>query len=145
MTTTFASCLAKQRELINFFTIYPTVNEKYVKLIELGRSLAPFQDEWRNPSNLVPGCQSQVFIHSTLQNGKMVFYSASEALISAGLVALLFAVYNEEPPEAILGCYPSFIEELGLNRVLSPGRSHGLLSIYLRMKQETIKFLIVNK
>ena len=69
----------------------------------------------------------------------MIFHADSEALISKGLAALLIHIYNEEPPEVVLTCPPSALEELGISHFLSPGRSHGLFSLMNQMKQEAVK------
>ena len=142
--TPFSSCLAKQAQVKLLFSTCTTAEKKYEKLIELGRTLPPFPEERKIPENLVKGCQSQMYVYSTYVTGKCFFQAHSEALISAGLVALLLLVYNEEPPEAILSCPPLFLEELQLHQSLSPSRSNGLASLLLRLKQEALKFLIPN-
>jgi cysteine desulfuration protein SufE len=139
MTQEFASCLEKQEKIKKSFSNCSTPNETYQQLIELGRTLPLFPEEWKKEENLVSGCQSRVYLHTELSEGKILFHAEAEALISAGLVALLIAVYSGEPPEAILSCPPDFLKDLGLHAALTPGRSHGLASIHLRMKQEALK------
>ncbi len=136
----FDTCLVKQRKVIQCFDGYATPEKKYEKIIELGRQLAPYPLEYRTPDYLVKGCQSAMYLHSQLVNGKIHFHAFSEALISAGLVALLLAVYHDEPPEAILSCPPRFLEELGISNILSPGRANGLASLFQRMKKEALVF-----
>lgn len=145
MLETFHSCLRKQEEIKKLFLSCSSPEEKYQKLIELGRMLPVFPEEWKTPDNLVSGCQSQVFLQVSFENRKVIFKATADALISAGLVALLTAVYNDEPPEAIIGCPPRFLEDLGIQAALTPGRSHGLMSIHLRMKKESIKYLTLNQ
>jgi cysteine desulfuration protein SufE len=140
----FASCLAKQAQVKQLFSTCKEAEKKYEKLIELGRTLPPFPEKYKIPENLVKGCQSQMYLHATCINGKCFFQAHSEALISAGLVALLLLVYNDELPEAILSCPPLFLEELQLHKSLSPGRSNGLAGLLLRLKQEALKFLMLN-
>jgi cysteine desulfuration protein SufE len=138
----FESCIIKQEELKKYFYHIAKVEDKYEKLIALGRQLFPLSDEHKVPENLVHGCQSQVYLRSYLKEGKVIFEAASEALISAGLAALLIAVYSGEEPGVILKCPPSYLETLGIHASLTPSRSNGLSSIYLRMKQEALKFLL---
>lgn len=145
MSEKFISCMQKQSELKSLFASCKATEEKYQKIIELGRDLPSFPDEWKTEENLVFGCQSQVFLKTEFMDGKVFFHATSEALISAGLVALLLAVYNGEAPEAVIGCPPLFLEELGIQSALTPGRSHGLSSIHLRMKKEALKFLLTSK
>jgi cysteine desulfuration protein SufE len=92
----------------------------------------------------VPGCQSVLYLHTHFQDGKLFFAAHSEALISAGLAALLIAIYTDSSPETILLNPPVFLQEIGLLASLSPSRSNGFASIYHRMRQEAMK-KIVNK
>ena len=93
--------------------------------------------------HVVRGCQSTMYLYTYLENGKVRYFAHSEALISAGLAALLLAVYDEEMPEVILQCPPLFLEELGIPNVLSPGRANGLSSLFLKMKQDALRFYLL--
>jgi cysteine desulfuration protein SufE len=141
----FQSCVAKQQKVKEIFVNCSTPQMKYEKIIQLGRSLPPFPLELMTPDRLVKGCQSQMYLHAWILEGKVHFQSHSEALISAGLAALLLAAYHDEPPEAILSCPPHYLEELGIHGSLSPGRSNGLSNLFLRMKQEALNFLIIER
>jgi cysteine desulfuration protein SufE len=138
------SCLVKQQAVIKFFDGCTAFEQKYAKIIEMGRQLAPYPIEYRTSERLVKGCQSTMYLHAQLINGKVHFLAFSEALISAGLAALLIAVYHDELPEAILSHPPRFLEELGIHNNLSPGRANGLASLFHRMKKEALDFLINN-
>lgn len=140
--TFFQSCLSKQQKIKEVFAGCSTPQMKYEKIIELGRNLPPYPADLKTPGRLVKGCQSQMYLFTSFSEGKILFQSYSEALISAGLAALLLAVYNDEPPETILSCPPDFLEELGIHGSLSPSRSNGLSSLFLRMKQEALNFLV---
>lgn len=118
------------------------LEKRYQALMEMGRKLPPYPNELKTPDRLVPGCQSILYINAT-QKGNQIFFEAhADALISAGLAALLIAVYSGETPETVLKCPPMFIAELGLSASLSPSRSNGLANIHLRMKQEALKNLV---
>ncbi len=138
----YDSCLAKQRQIKDLFLACPTEEEKYKKIMELGRGLTPLAADYKVPENLVKGCQSQTYLHSYKESGKVMFEIESDALISAGLAALLTKVYSGEEPEAILKCPPSYLDELGINASLTPNRANGLYSIHLRMKQDALKILL---
>lgn len=114
--------------------------KKYQKLMEMGQKLPPYPSAHKTAAYLVRGCQSQLYLHATFQEGKIYFEAASDALISAGLAALLLAAYSGLTPEAILKCPPTFIEELGIITSLSPSRSNGMAQIHLKMKQEALRF-----
>ena len=138
----FDSCLAKQRQVKQLFDGCSTPQQKYEKIIELGRALPPYPPEFKTPERLVKGCQSEMYLHTEHVSGKVRFQAHSEALISAGLAALLLAVYSDEPPHAILTCPPRFLDELGITGSLSPGRANGLASLFQRMKQDALKLLV---
>jgi len=138
----FQSCLAKQAQAKQLFGSCATPEQKYIKIIELGRSLPQFCSSLKTDDRLVKGCQSRMYLSSSFSDGKVLFQLDSEALISAGLGALLLFVYNGETPEAILSCPPLFLEELEIHKSLSPSRSNGLASLLLRMKQEALNFLV---
>lgn len=142
LTHTFESCLHKQTLAKKIFEACTTPEEKYQKIIELGKNLPPFLSINKTHEYLVKGCQSTTYLRSYLQEAKMYFEIYSEALISAGLAALLLSVYQEEFPEVIIKCPPLFLEEIGLYTALSPSRSNGLSSLFLRMKQEALNALI---
>lgn len=142
--TSFDSCLSKQQSIVTLFTGCTTPQMKYEKIITLGRSLPSYPSKLKTVDRLVKGCQSEMYLDAQLVEGKMHFQCYSEALISAGLAALLIAAYQGEPPEAILSCPPSFLEELNIHTSLSPSRSNGLASLFLRMKQHALNFLVSN-
>lgn len=136
-------------EKINFFkkkfTSVESPEGKYQILIELGRSLPPFKEAGKIEKNLVRGCQSKLYLHAYMTQGKIFFEATADALISAGLAALLVGIYSGEMPEVILKHSPDFLHELGIYASLSPNRSNGLSALHLRMQQEALQFLVYNK
>lgn len=138
----FDSCLKNQERLKQRFSGCETPHQKYEKIIEFGRELPAYPAEYKTSDCLVKGCQGIMYLHTQLKDGKIFFEAHSDALISAGLAALLLAIYNGEPPEAVLACPPKVLEELGIHGSLSPGRSNGLSSLLQRMKQDALNFLI---
>ncbi len=139
----FESCLKKQQQMKELFLACSTDEAKYEKLIELGRQYsASFNETYKTKENLVQGCQSQVYLHSSSSGENILFEATSDALISAGLAALLTQVYSGETSETVLKCPPTYLDELGIRTSLTPTRANGLYSIHLRMKQEALNLLI---
>lgn len=136
------SCIKKQEALKQIFSLCRTQEEKYQKIIEMGKDLLPLKTEDKTAEHLVKGCQSRMYLRSTLNEGKMHFEAESDALISAGLAALLIKVYEDETPETVLTCPPNYLEEIGISNSLTPNRANGLYSVHLRMKQDALKFLM---
>lgn len=137
----FESCLAKQEEVKKLFSGL-SVESKYEKIIEIGRTQCHLQPKDKTDEQLVPGCQSRMYLVSHFVNGKVYFESETDAIISAGLAILLIRVYSGETPETILKCPPTYLEEIQIPQTLTPGRANGLASIYLRMKQDALRYLL---
>jgi cysteine desulfuration protein SufE len=133
---------AKIDSLKTHFSNLPNREALYQKIIDWGKKLEPFDPLWKVENNRVSGCQSLMYLYTKYENYRVFFYAASDALISAGLAAILIEVYNEEAPEAVLLHPPLFLQELGIPDALTPGRANGLASLYLKMKQEALKFLV---
>lgn len=115
--------------------------KRYELLIQMGRDLPAYPDAYKTPEHLVPGCQSEMHLRSTKKESNLYFEIHSEALISAGLGALLISLYSGETPETILKSSPDFIHEIGINASLSPSRSNGLSNILLAIKKESLKYI----
>ncbi|NGX45114.1 MAG: Sulfur acceptor protein CsdE [Chlamydiae bacterium] len=139
------SCLDNQQQIKALFSDCASADEKYRLIMSLGKELPTMPLEQRTQENIVDGCQSILYLHSTLSEGNLYFTGFSEALISYGLAALLIKAYGGQPPATLIQCPPHFIEELGLNSSLSPGRSNGLASMFLRMQQDALKFLVATQ
>jgi len=136
------SCKQKQEEVKKLFSGLISIEAKYDKIIEIGRQQCRLHDKCRTDQYLVRGCQSKMYLVSYYVQGKVYFESESDAIISAGLSTLLIRVYSGEDPETILTCPPTYLEELNIPQTLTPGRANGLASIYLRMKQDALAYLM---
>jgi cysteine desulfuration protein SufE len=118
-----------QDELIEDFRIFDNWMDRYQYIIDLGKNMPPFPDEWRTEENRVHGCQSQVWLKTNRSDGKMSFQAISDSAIVSGLIAILTRVYSERSPEEIVATPPDFIKAIGLDQHLSPTRSNGLNSM----------------
>ncbi len=128
----------KIEELRKVFTSNDSGEERYLRIIELGRTLSPYPDNLKTPKLQVSGCQSVLYLSSDFSDGLLYFRAHSDALISAGLAAILISVYSGEAPLEILKTPPIFLKELGILGSLSPSRSNGLANIHRRIKQDAI-------
>jgi len=139
------SCRYNHQEIKKLFAACSSAEQKYHLIMSLGKELPNMPQEHRTQENIISGCQSIVYLHTTLLERKLYFTAHSEALISSGLAALLIRAYNGESPAALIQHPPHFIEELGINSSLSPGRSNGLASMFHRMQQDALKFLVATQ
>src|SRR4051812_26261569 len=109
--------------------------ERYQFIIELGRKLPPFPDDWADDAHRVPGCQSRVWMEAALRDGRMYFAGTSDAAIVSGLIALLLRVYSGRPVEEILATDPVFLKDLGLLEALSTNRGNGIASMARKVRE----------
>lgn len=131
-----------QDKIIDEFSLYTDWMDKYSLLIELGNSLPPLEDKFKNENNLIEGCQSRVWLQADYNDGKIFFKAESDAVIVKGIVALLVDVLSGHTPEEILNADLYFIDEIGLKEHLSPTRSNGLLSMVKQMRLYAMAFKV---
>ena len=131
-----------QADLVDEFEMFEDWMSRYEHVIDLGRQLDDFADEWKTEENKIQGCQSQVWLNVEMRDGKMHIDGTSDATIVSGLVAIVLRVYSDQTPQDILDAKPDFISDIGFNDHLSPTRSNGLHSmlrtIYQRAGQHSI-------
>jgi cysteine desulfuration protein SufE len=115
-----------QADLIDEFQLFDSWLDRYQYLIDLGRKLPEFPEEWKDEENRLHGCQSQVWLKAKPADGMLEFQAVSDSAIVSGLIALLMRVYSGRTPAEILATQPDFIDAIGLHEHLSPTRSNGL-------------------
>ncbi len=125
---------AIQDEVVEEFGLFDQWMDKYEYIIDLGKKLPLIDDEFKDESHLIPGCQSQVWLHAELDSDKVTFTADSDAIITKGIIALLIRVLSGQKPSDIAGADLYFIDRIGLREHLSPTRSNGLVSMVNKMK-----------
>lgn len=130
----------RQSEIVSQFSGIENWEDRYKKLIELGKSLPDLPEQKKTEDSKVKGCQSQVWMHARLDGDQVVFEADSDALLVRGLVALLLRVYSGATPDEILSTPPDFVREIGLESKLSPSRANGLFSMIKQMKYFAMAF-----
>src|ERR1043166_2461474 len=93
---------------------------KYEHLIDLGKTLPKIEEKYKTENNIIQGCQSIVWLHSELKDGKIFFTADSEAIITKGMVALMIRVLNGRSADEIIHAKLGFIDKIGLKEHLSP-------------------------
>lgn len=109
--------------------------ERYQFIIELGRKLPPFPDEWTDDAHRVPGCQSRVWMEGALRDGRLLLAGVSDAAIVSGLIALLLRVYSGRTLAEILATDPVFLKDLGLLEALSTNRGNGIAAMARKIRE----------
>ena len=123
------------REIVEEFEFLDDWMDRYQHIIDLGRRLPEFPEEFRTDDNKVKGCQAQVWLHAETRDGRLHLVATSDAAIVSGLIALLIRAYSGFEPRTILDAGNAFIEEIGLTEHLSPTRGNGLHAMVRAIRQ----------
>ena len=129
-----------QDEVIAEFGEVEDWMDRYQMLIDLGSEQQPLDEKYKTDDNLIDGCQSRVWLHAEMRDGKLHFDAESDALIVKGIAALLVRVLSDHTPDEILGSDLYFIDRIGLKEHLSPTRSNGLLAMIKQMRLYAMAF-----
>ena len=122
-----------QAELVDEFAMFDNWMDRYQYIIDMGKQLPTFPDELKREDTKIQGCQSNVWMHDRLEEGRLHFEATSDAAIVSGLIAVLLRIYNDRSPSEIQATPPDFLVELGLDKHLSPTRSNGLHAMLKRI------------
>ena len=133
------------KDLAESFSFMDDRTEKYQYMIDLSKSLDEMNLNYKTDENLIKGCQSKVWLHSSYEKGKIHFQADSDAIISKGIVAILLSVLNNRSPHEILSADLSFIDEIGLKEHLSPNRANGLSSMLKQIKFYALAYSKLNQ
>lgn len=123
-----------QEEIIGEFEFLSDWDDKYEYIIALGRDLPAYPEQFRDEEHKVRGCQSQVWLHYTVDGDRMHFDGDSDAMIPKGLISLLLRIFQDQPVAEIATANLYFLDKIGLAQNLSPTRSNGLASMVKKIK-----------
>ncbi len=129
-----------QQELVEEFSIFDDWMGRYEYVIDLGKELPEFPDEWKTEENRIKGCQSQVWLNMQMQGDQLHIDGTSDAAIVKGLVTIVLKVYGDRKPQDILNAKPDFIKDIGFTDHLSPTRSNGLHAMLRAIYQKAGEF-----
>lgn len=130
----------KQELLLEELGLFQDWTERYEYVIGLGKQLPPMPESSKTPGHLIRGCQSQVWLDATCEDGKVRFLADSDSLITKGMIALFVKVLDGEPPDRILTADMSFVDRSGLKEHLAPTRANALSLMAAQMKQRALAF-----
>ncbi len=122
-----------QQELLEEFEMFDNWMDRYQYIIDMGKQLPSFPEEWKVPEHKIQGCQSNVWMHHRCDGDYVHFDAVSDAAIVSGLIAVLMRIYNDRRPTDIRDTSPHFLGDLGLDKHLSPTRSNGLNAMLERI------------
>jgi cysteine desulfuration protein SufE len=135
------SITEKQEQVLEELALFPDWTERYEYVIGLGKKLPPMPEAAKTPELLIQGCQSQVWLDASAQDGRVYYTADSDSLITKGMIALFVRVLNGETPDAILTADMEFISRTGLKEHLAPTRANALNLMAAQMKLRALAFV----
>ena len=134
MATEISAINREQDNVIEEFSQLTDWSDKYEYLIDLGKELAPLNPKYKTELHTVKGCQSKVWVHAEVRDGRIYLQADSDAIITKGIIALLIRVLSGQKVEDVASVELYFIDAIGLKSHLSPTRSNGLKSMLQHIK-----------
>ena len=83
-----------QEEIVGEFSMFDDWMQRYEYMIELGKSLPRIEEQFKTDDHLIKGCQSKVWVHADLEDGKVLFTADSDAIITKGIIAILIRAFS---------------------------------------------------
>ncbi len=131
-------------EILDTLGFFDDWEERYKYIIDLGKQLPAIDESKKTEEFLLRGCQSQVWIDSAVNDGKLFFEVDSDAHIVRGLLAVVLSAYNNKTPDEILDFdINNFFAQVDLVKHLSPTRGNGLTAMVKKI-QHTAQLLKTN-
>jgi cysteine desulfuration protein SufE len=138
MSTTPLPIAAIEEEIIDEFSLFDNWEDKYEYLIDIGKKLAPLENEYKKEENKIKGCQSTVWLVSEARDGRIYYKADSDAIIVKGLISMLIRVLSGQKADDIVKADMQFIDKIGMTTHLAQTRSNGLRSMIKQMKLEAL-------
>lgn len=129
-----------QEEIVDEFSMFEDWDERFQYVIDLGKTLPLIDEQYKVEENTIKGCQSKVWLHGEIADGRIVFTADSDAIITKGIIAILIRAFSNHKPSEILEADTKFIDEIGLKDQLSPTRANGLVSMIKQIKMYALAF-----
>ena len=127
------------QDMIDDFAFLGDWEERYMHVIDMGKSMTPLSPEEKTDIYKVKGCVSQVWLVSEMKNGKLVFRGDSDAHIVKGLVAVVLQIFSNRTPAEITDINAGeILKALELDEHLSPQRSNGLKAMIERIQSQAL-------
>ncbi len=131
--------------IIDNFELVEDDDMRLEYLIELGRDLPPMPEELRVEPNRVHGCESQVWIDTSLGDGggkagTLVLQGFSDSFIVRGFVALMLSLYSgKTPKEAAETDGLDLFRQLRFGSHVTSKRSNGVRAMVERIRHDAAR------
>jgi cysteine desulfuration protein SufE len=131
--------LLHYNELLENLSLLDDWEERYSYILELGKKLPSFPENYRNDSFKVKGCVSQVWLYPDIQDNKnLYFFGDSDSQLVCGLIAIILIIYNGLSKTEIQNInFKEKFNALGLSEQLTPQRSNGVFAMIQKIHDYT--------
>jgi len=128
--------LPSPTDIIEDLEFFDDWEERYQYIIDLSKQLPELSETERTDDKIVKGCQSSVWLKSTINGDRLHFDVASDAVIVSGLLVLVLAAYQDQTAQTILDFdMDDYFKTLDLERHISVTRGSGLRAIVGNIRQ----------
>ena len=93
-----------QDSIVEEFSMFDDWMDRYSMLIEMGKDCPMIDAQYRNDNYLINGCQSRVWLHAKMEDGKVYYSADSDAhfVDDGSQVVRVDSVYNKGDESASL-------------------------------------------
>ena len=128
------SLAEKQQQLVADYAIIDDPQERLAAVVDQARRRPLLPEAERTETNRVKGCVSLAWVVGEVREGRCHFRCDADSPLVRGLLVLLCDFYSGATPAEVAATEPALIEQLGLERNLSPTRLNGLRSVRARIR-----------
>lgn len=128
------SLATKQQQLVADYAIIDDPQERLAAVVNQARRRPALPAAERTEANRVRGCVSLAWVVGEVRDGHCHFRCDADSPLVRGLLVLLGDFYSGGTPVEVAATEPALIEQLGLDRSLSPTRLNGLRSVRAKIR-----------
>ena len=116
----------RKDELREEFGFFESPEERFEYIISKTKNNGGLPEEFKNDTYLVRGCVSNLWLVPSFEEGKCVFKTDADSIITKGIASLVSEMYSGLSPREVLDFDCAFLSEIGIEQYLSPNRRNGL-------------------
>ncbi|MCD8116631.1 MAG: SufS family cysteine desulfurase [Oscillospiraceae bacterium] len=124
----------KQELMIQNINALGDCFDQYSYLIVKAQQLTPLPEEMKTPAALVPGCQSQVWLYTRTENGRLFILADSDTLILRGVLQILRELFDGENVTEISALPVRLFQETELAATFTSDRNTGVQTILRKIR-----------
>jgi len=125
----------KQQQLTAELFSLQSGQDRFARLVDRAKKIAPLSPALRIEENLLPGCLAKLWLVSEFRAGTCGFTCDSDSLIVKAIAGLLCEFYSGHAPAEILAHGPEFLAPLGITQHLTPNRRNALAKVWERIRE----------